>query len=307
MKIFLASGEQYEHSALLIGAGAPRVLISYFHGAWNGGQFRKQVLSVLSRCKERFCDSGAFTLRTSELAVLGYKRSSAAAGVDYDKYLHDYMRWVTRMDRMNMLDWWVEMDIGAVVGQAWVDKQREKIIAAGLGRGLINVWHQENDWDYWLYLLREARRPGRSGYVAIEGHQNTRPPLRYGRFLREAYLRGVRVHGFKMTKAEDLRRWPFYSVDSTTWVSTIYASVPVSVRIGGMASSMKSNEAFRARRSNWAAPIPRKQERPFRRDILLKTVAGWLRAERELDEMWKMKGVDWEQAIANPELKDIAA
>lgn len=307
MKIFLASGEQYEHSALLIGVKAPRVLMSYYHGAHEGVTYRRNVFSILSHAKERLCDSGAFTLRNSAVAFLGYKRTDRAEGVDYDKYLHDYIRWLKRVTRMGLLDWWVEMDVGAVVGEDWVRKQRELFLREGLGRGLINVWHQEHDWDHWLYLLREAKRAGRSNYVAIEGHQMTRPPLRYGHFLREAYRRGVRVHGFKMTKADDLRKWPFYSVDSTTWVSTMYASRPATVRIGGMASSVKKTDAFRSRRANWRGPIPRRQTQYFRRDILLATVQGWLRAERQLDDLWKLKGVDWEAAIANPELVEDAA
>jgi hypothetical protein len=38
--------------------------------------------------------------------------------------------------------------------------------------------------------------------------------------LREAYKRDVKVHGFALTNSQITTEYPFYSVDSTTWINT---------------------------------------------------------------------------------------
>jgi hypothetical protein len=195
----------------------------------------------------------------------------------------------------------VEMDIGAIVGQEWVHRQRAIMLRAGLGRGLVNVWHSEHDWDYWLYLLRESLRPGRSGYVAIEGHQLTRPKLDYVKFLHEAYKRGVKVHGFKMTAAEDLVTLPFYSVDSSSWITP---STRGSLQVIDPLGPVRNTRDLTAGRMAWNAPIPRSTTRSMRQAVLAASAKAWVQANADLDKLWRARGVDWESAIADPALKE---
>jgi hypothetical protein len=221
--------------------------------------------------------------------------------------------WLVRWKRLNLIKWWVELDIDLIMGWDWVHAQRQKMVAAGLGKGLVNVWHSSADWDYWVYLLREARRPGRSCYVAIEGVNPAVPQLDYGKFLREAYARGVRVHGFKMTTAADLQKYPFYSVDSTSWIMPgQMGSQPALLRTGGV-SNKNTTSMMRGFRTGklrmgqhrlWHAPVPKAQTKYFRRELLQVSVRAWLTAERHLTDLWRLRGVDWEAAIKNPEIKD---
>lgn len=305
MKILLAAIESNrEHAVAARKAGAKHVLTSFFYAGYRKRNYREEWLQCLRHTKLRFIDSGAFTLRTSVLSLVSTSGAEAAADVDYDEFLTAYIKWLKWTQSMRLSDVWVEQDIAAITSYDWVHKQRDKIIAAGLGHGLINVWHSDQDWDYWVYLLKEARRPGRSGYVAIEGHQFNREPLNYTRFLKEAYDRGVKVHGFRMTSAEALQKWPFYSVDSSSWMTVssrgTYALVP---RTGGVQQTMsaKKSTGDTSLRRSWAGVMPRTGTTfGIRLDALIKSAKAWCDAEKHFDEMWRRRGVDWDKAIANP-------
>lgn len=309
MKLLLAAIETcWEHAAAAHAVRAPNVLTSFFYAGYKGKQERAEWLSAMRAASLRMIDSGAFTLRMSVKKLVGGRTGSAAGrDVDYDAYLDAYMRWLRKKAESQLADVWVELDIGMVVGNRWVERQRERMIAHGLGRGLINVWHSDMDWEHWLYLLRESKRDGRSGYVAIEGHQNDRAPLDYARFLHAAYKRGVKVHCFRMTSAENMRRWPFYSVDSSSWIaSTMHGNYTCITRTGG--ATQTRSRSTGAQQRVWAGVIPAKgTTEKLRLDILIKSARTWVRCGDQVDALWRSRGVDWERAIAAPEIKDEAA
>lgn len=307
MKLCLAAIETcWEHAAACAAVRAPNVLTSFFYAGYKGAQERVEWTTAMRAAQFRMVDSGAFTLRMAVMKLVGGRAGSAAGrGIDYDEYLAKYIAWVQAKARSRVLlpnDVWIEMDIDAVTSEAWVVKQRERMIACGLGRGLVNVWHSNKDWDYWLYLLREAMRPGRSGYVAIEGNQINREPLDYVRYLRAAYQRGVKVHCFRMTSAEAMRRWPFYSVDSSSWIaSTMHGNYTCITRTGGATQTRSKSTGAQTR--VWRGVIPAKgTTEKLRLDILIKSARTWVRCGDQVDAMWRARGVDWDKAIAAPEI-----
>ena len=286
----------------------PHLLISYLYAGHLSKSLRHRDVAVLQASGERFVDSGAFTIRQ---AVLGERGTQSTSGriTDPDEYLARYVAWIQRMSQLRLVDWWVEMDIGVAVGNAWVEAQRAAWTKAGVGHGLINVWHQEHDWDYWMYLLREAKRPGRSGYVAIEGHRPNRPPLEYGRFLEAAYRRGVRVHGFAMTTESDLLRWPFYSVDSTSWQAGIrFAAAPSITRTGGVRAKLMNKQTIAlgqlGDQASWRAPIRPGQNTHYRLEQMEASMRTWVQCAVNMTNIWRARGIDWERAIATPEIID---
>lgn len=309
MKIFLASIESNrEHSIAAMEANAKHVLTSFYYAGYHKRSYRQEWLQCLRLAGQRgglrLIDSGAFTLRTSVLALVSTGGAAGGKDVDYDEFLAEYITWTQWLVKNNLADLWVELDIAAIMpeGYNWVHRQRDKILASGLGAGLVNVWHSDQDWAYWLYLLREAKLPGRSNYVAIEGNQLNRDPLDYNKFLREAYDRGVRVHGFRMTSEQAIKRWPFYSVDSSSWVTTTSRGSYVSTsRTGGVVNTRRKGTGDNALRSSWAGDIPRMgTTSKFRANVLKQSAAAWVEAERQITEIWKTRGIDWEAAIGSP-------
>lgn len=309
MKIFLATVETAKGNAIgAMAAGAENVLTSYYYAGYIRRSYRQDWLSCMRHAKLRLIDSGAFTLRTSVQKLVSTAGKQGAAGVDYDRFLSEYITWLREMRGLGLADLWVEVDIAIMTSYDWVNRQRNKIVAAGLGEGLINVWHSDQDWDYWLHLLREACKPGRSRYVALEGNQLNRDPLDYTKFLREAYDRGVRVHTFRMTSQEMLLRYPFYSVDSSSWISPAnMGSTTVTTRLGGV-RNVRSPEAASADsevRRTWLGHMPKtKTTYQGRVDAMVASARAWIAAERHITNIWLARGVDWDAAIANPKVTE---
>jgi hypothetical protein len=315
VKLYLAAIDSPEAGRVARQVRPPYMLCSFFHSAYTYPLKSTRVqglYSALAVAEEVLIDSGAFSLRTATARIVAETQgASGAKDVDYDAYLHQYAEWLKTLARVGLAHWWVEIDIALVVGEAWVAAQRKKLVAAGLGAKLINVWHSENDWDHWLYLLREASAPGRSRYVAIEGHQLGRNQLDYARFLHEAYRRGVRVHGFRMTNSEDLRKWPFYSVDSSSWQYPVLGGgKPAFLRTGGCVNSMlaqKNQNTLGGMRPGWRGVLPHKGTTTRQRlDLMAASMRMWVKAGEEYDTMWRRRGVDWERALAAPEVTEWA-
>ena len=277
------------------------MLTSFFYAAYTReptGTKRLAWLASLRSATARLIDSGAHTLRTTSMKIAPSEGTAAAKDVDYDAYLAQYIGWLYFLRRMGLADWWVEIDVGAVVGDAWLVAQRARLIAAGLGAGLIQVWHSDRDWDYWLYLLREACRPGRSRYVAIEGHQIDRKPLDYLRFVR----------AFKMTGVAELHRTPFYSVDSSSWTAgERYGAGTTKVRMGGCSTARLRKVPLGCRPAWLAGASLRHLTARERLDMLVKSAQAWVDAERRLTALWRRRGVDWDRAVSLPEVLDAVA
>ena len=298
MKILLAAIDgSAEATKVMSDVRAPYVLASFFYSGWMHNQLeRPDWFSALKTARFRMLDSGAFTLQTTAISMAGTKGNAKALGVDYDLMLDKYIKWTQSVRRFNLFDVWVEMDISVVTGYDWVHAQRHKLIAAGLGKGLVNVWHANADWDYWLYLLREAQKPGRSRYVAIEGNALDRPEMDYAKFLHVAYRAGVRVHGFKMTKLNCLKKYPFYSVDSSSWIaSVVYGTTTTAHRSGGVSSKGKRlRVAEPGATPVWKGSTPLRMYRKQRIAMLESSARAWVQASHDLDQYWKRRGVDWD-------------
>jgi hypothetical protein len=280
MRIALSGIESnFEKSWAVMEEKVPSLLTSFYYAKSIERSSRlKPWVAALEQAEFRFVDSGGFTFRTN---------AEQSGDVDVDTYLANYIKWLTRMDHRGLIDCWVEMDIGITMGKQWVIDHRKKFIDAGLGKGLIQVWHPaEHTWDDWLELIEESLQPGRSRFVAIEGKHGYRAPLDYKRFIKPAYDRGVRVHGFKMTSIDDLWTVPFYSVDSTTWFA------PVNWGVASRAPELHGDGVF------WRGVLPKKNTTyQLRMDILLKSARAWTELERKVTAHWVLRGVDWEKKI----------
>ena len=158
MKIFLSGAEPTLHSLnAAVACELPNVLTSYHYAQQALKDSRRCALwtRLMVTAKSRMIDSGAFSF------LYGATNAKEKPMPDFDQYLAGYMVWLRSQLRVGLADFWVELDLSQIVGYSWVHAQRDKMIANGLGAGLIAVWHSDADWGYWLDLLREAKRPGR--------------------------------------------------------------------------------------------------------------------------------------------------
>jgi len=308
MIIYLSAIESsMDHALAVTRAHAQHLLTSFYYCSWKTGLGQRRPLweRALRQASMRLADSGAHTFRAAGWGQRDGAGADAALNTDVDVFLDAYIQWVKQTSRAGLIDYWVELDIGLVTSSAWVAQQRQKMLAAGLGKGLIQVWHSdEHKWEDWIALLEEAKRPGRSNYVAIEGHNNpVRAPHHYEKFLKAAYDRGVRVHTFKVTGHEDLKRWPFYSVDSTSWIApTMYGCDVQVVRTGGVTHSRAKSQMPGQRKAYMASTTGVTSSMKTRVDVLVRSAEAWVASEKHLGDMWKTRGVDWDRAILHPKV-----
>jgi hypothetical protein len=86
---------------------------------------------------------------------------------------------------------------------------RERIMSAGVP--VLVGWHAIREWRGWKDQCNTYR------YLALPGGEEV-AENRWFPYVNEARRTGTYIHGFAGTKPEWIRRYPFYSVDSTSWL-----------------------------------------------------------------------------------------
>lgn len=285
MRIYLSAVEtNEEHSRAIRDSRAQSVLTSYHYvRALDPKNKRYKIWSqAMAQASAKLIDSGAYSWQ--QQARKGH------VAEDHNKFFADYIPWLKRTREEGLADYWIELDIGMVVGAPWVHWQRQQWLRHGLGAGLIHVWHSmEHSWKDWEDMIAEAQRPGRSNYVAIEGNRLERDPLDYDKFLAYAYKKGCRVHGFRLTSIEgNLKRYPFYSVDSTTWMTGVTFGSYLGMGKDGWLSLSKHSQPL------WGSgKAPRRAGPMERLDFLTRSAKHWVELEKQVTEYWERKGIKW--------------
>lgn len=147
-------------------------------------------------------DSGAFS----------YMNSQSGHEINWDNYIEEYADYINRND----IELFMELDIDSLVGLKEVERLRNKLERL-TGKKSIPVWHKSRGKDYWIETVKNY------DYVAIGGIVTREIPPREHKyftwFLNEARKYNCKVHGLGYTSLKGLKKYPFYSVDSTSWAS----------------------------------------------------------------------------------------
>lgn len=191
MKIYLAGFKTIEKS--WTGSTKDIYLLSSFYEHRNG-KFGEYVYQ-----KKHMLDSGAFSVITG-----------VAKNINWDEYVDRYIKFIKKTKQKLF----IELDIDNIIGLKKVEYYRNKITDA-IGIKPIPVWHKSRGKEYWLKMIEEFN------YVAIGGFAiRTILPNEYKYipwFLNTARQNNCKVHGLGFTKSSLLKKYKFYSVDSTTW------------------------------------------------------------------------------------------
>lgn len=151
--------------------------------------------------KDFILDSGIFTFLSGK---------QKKVDLDWYEYAHKYAAFVKKHSIRN----YVEIDVDKFVGLAEVEKIRAYLDKT-VGWKCMPVWHIARGWDKWLEICRDYP------YVCFGAFLTDGLPKNKYRFipkfLEAAAARNSKVHGLGFTAMEGLRRYKFYSVDSSTW------------------------------------------------------------------------------------------
>jgi len=217
-----------------------------------------------------------------------------------DEYFERYINWIKRHWRH--IYRFVELDIGALVGpdkvQAWYDRIREE----GLASKCIRVWHDDH---YDASDFRRMVDDTDSGFVGTEGPSRCHG---IGSHLKYAYEQGVKVHGFGVS-GRTLRKYPFYSVDSTTYkmgaqfgVYHYFDEEDGYLHHGHWRDpedhqgEVDIQRAFRAHmlRQN-GREVTTDDRKKQRRARFQHSLREFRKYERFLTRLWRKRGVKWEE------------
>lgn len=230
MKIYLAGYYNGKASAYEIKAGQYDYFLESYHYINNVRHCRM----IRKDGRKIFLDSGAYSMFTQKVKV------DLDAYVRFVKTNQDILETVSNLDH-----------IGQGGEQITWDNQQ---YLEGQGIAIQPVFHVR-DKDVWLERYLDAGYD----YIFIGGmvpesteYLRTRLDWLWSQYLQDRNGKPrVRVHGFGLTVLELMQRYPWYSVDSTSWVLTgrfgsIYVRLPegpvVKVVISGKSPRVKDRD-----------------------------------------------------------------
>lgn len=164
---------------------------------------------TIPKYKNFILDSGVFTF-------LNQKKPQ----IDWYQYADKYADFI----KHNQIKYYVEIDVDSFIGLEEVEQLRT-YLEKKVGWKSMPVWHIGRGWDNWAKLCRNYDYICFGAFITdgLSKKQYKNLPV----FLNEAAKFDCRVHGLGFTNMNGLKKYPFYSVDSSTWtmgnrVGTIY-------------------------------------------------------------------------------------
>jgi hypothetical protein len=195
MKVFLAGVYSRPY---LIEKHNPLFVLESYHYAKDNLKF---VDEIIKHKIDFLLDSGAFSY-------------FGGGEVDWDNYVTDYIAFIKKYNIQNF----IELDLYSLIGIDKTEKLRKRI-ETETGKKTIPVFHKRLGVDYYKNLCKEYDYIAISASGMYESKWTRQEPDRLEKMVRYAKSKRVKVHGLGYTKIDMLKKIPFYSVDSTSWLS----------------------------------------------------------------------------------------
>jgi hypothetical protein len=262
MKIFIAGTDARDNDAICRLLNAPK-LYSIMDSKKSIRDWDDNHLLMV--------DSGAHTYNKTTNTKVGYKVRSKVPPVK--QYCLDYLKFIELYKDRKYV--WVELDIYGHLPIPEIDDMYKRVMDMGIAGKFIRVYHPSMDGGS-MENLHKWIEEGQE-YIGI-GNDSTH-------MLDEIFSvtkNKVKLHGFAMTKLDLLHRYPFWSADSTTPLSTIifgkYTRPVMNYYDKDEIIKMKSVWAF--------------QEDPER---LHWSILEAMKTQKYFTDLWAERGVIWDE------------
>jgi len=209
LKIYLAASEQQMTGGRFVPKPEYNLFLTYFYK--NSAVKALEILKPKGHKGLITIDSGAHSFFVITTGSVGVYKSTKEKTPNPDVYFEEYLLWAKKW--YNHFDYFVELDIQDIVGTDKIWYWRKRMRDAGISKKMITVHHKMNTEAEFDRMLAESD----SGYIGIEGVRDRKNLLPYNRWLKKAYEKKIKVHGFAFTAYKLLYKYPFYSVDSSSW------------------------------------------------------------------------------------------
>ena len=202
--------------------GIRETLVSYFYIRKNLSYW-EEMLPTFKKEKGIFMtDSGAFSFmgKFDEDSPEYEKMQTEEFWLDY---LHEYVAWIRA--HKDYIFSAANLDLDSIVGWAVVDKWNKKYfepLEKETGVQIVYVAHADRNTPEGTqatraFLWRFRYYCERYKYVGANQAMKGLAPQIY----QMVKLHNVRIHGFAWTELGLLRHYPFFSVDSVTWLGGV--------------------------------------------------------------------------------------
>lgn len=289
MKVFFAGAENKKWDQYLTSAEAENRFYSYYYG----GSANNEALLLNKRNSNiLIVDSGAHTFFSESdqsLTASVHKKQNKTKQTP-DEYFEKYLEWLIK-NKPNF-SYFVELDIGELVGQQKVLKWRKQLEKHNLLDKCITVCHPAvTSYETYLKELDESV----SRYVAIEGLRPGQPQIPYGNYVIEAYKKQVKIHGFALTNTKIVSKYPFYSVDSTSWLSASKFGQVFTFTNGRLSSTNMAQ----SRKLLQKTKVPAKyydsntSKLEISYELLSTNIKAFQQFENYYTKLWEKRGIKW--------------
>jgi hypothetical protein len=210
-----------------------------------------------------------------------------------EEFFQKYKQWL--IINQDNLDYFVELDIGELVGQDTVLKWRQELKDLGLYKKCITVYHPAcMSYEDWISTLEDSQ----SKYVALEGVRGGKWILPYLKLIKDCYDRKIKVHGFGMTKEKVYNNYPFYSVDSSSWkAGSQFGCQKYSINEKNKLVTFKNKVSALSINSHLAIKTLDNNLKIQRFSRYALAVETYRKIEENTRRLWQAKGINWEKQI----------
>lgn len=265
MRVYLAG--YYSGKAAETQTDYPWILESYFYIAKHNGRVERECSA---EGKTLFVDSGAFSMFTQKV----------------DISIQQYGEWLLA----NKPLWHIASNLDDVTKNEAKSYENQKILEA-MGCPVVPVFHCREDVKWLQRYIEEGYE-----YLFLGGMVPESTPylLQWLDNLFDKYLTDkdgmpiIKVHGFGLTRLNLVDRYPWFSVDSTSWVMT--------GRFGGIFLRLPHNPSFKLAISDQS---PKTKDFDGHYDTLAPAV------KEAVDQIIKAKGFDPEQLRTHYPARDL--
>lgn len=268
MDLYLAGGENKSWLKGMDEALNKKSLYSYFYLNNDNKDPSKFVQKAAATQKKIFLDSGGFSAFTK------------GAKIDIDNYIK-FIK-----ENENVLTVYAVLDVigdfkGTMRNQHYMEKK---------GVNPLPVFHFGGDLNNLKSLVKDY------DYIALGGLvPYARDKKKLKAWLDKCFSIikcDCKIHGFGMTGIEILKRYPFYSVDSTSWLggsmrAEIYEFVPEEGKLKTIKTKCQDRASYKTIDFNDDG-----DKRWFNR--IVKNAIEWQKFAEYITNLWEKRGVKWD-------------
>lgn len=252
MKVYFAGGDSYLNEKYdIIGLGVNKILTSFF-GVRDATMMKFHTCRATGNPIDLFLDCGAYSAWTQGKPI----------------NIHDYAKFVIK--HQDIINVYPNLD---VKGDLEATVANQKILEDQYGLHPIPVFHVNTlRWDILEKYIEEY------DYIALGAIAGEKLGDEYlikaldNVFCRAKRKPTTKFHGFGFTMRKFLERYPFYSVDSTSWLAPISWGQNMG---GGQVGEMHI------------------KKRDNKKAIVI-GINKYLELEKYITDLWTARGITWE-------------